>query len=156
LTNSLRRSADPGFAAWFATLSGGWRLRRRYTDGCRFEGVARFVEDCGAMALAETGTLRFAGGGEPLAASRNWTWRLIGANRLQVHFRDPMRDYLYHDVSVIAGGDGWTGGADHDCGADHYRGRYDFENDRIVVRQSVAGPQKRYAFVTHYLRLRHN
>jgi Family of unknown function (DUF6314) len=155
LKNSPHRSVSrvpAGFAGWSATLPGDWRLERRYTDGSRFEGNALFTAEHGAIALAETGALRVCSGPE-LPAARNWTWRLHGAETLHIHFRDPARAYLYHGMSVAARGNGWTGVAGHDCGADHYRGRYIFEKDRIIVRQWVAGPQKNYAFVTYYQRM---
>jgi Family of unknown function (DUF6314) len=155
LTNSPHRSARAGFSGWFASLPGTWRLKRRYTDGSRFEGTARFLDAHGTMLLAETGSLRICAG-RNLEAARNWAWHLRGADGVHIHFRDPARNYLYHDVQVKACANGWTGNAGHDCGADHYRGWYRFENDRIVVRQSVLGPHKNYAFVTHYLRMCRN
>jgi len=130
-----------------ADFTGTWALARRIDDRRAgltglFEGQARFVPDgAGGLWMEEAGTLRY-GDAPPMRATRAYRWRAAGRGRIAVAFDDgrPFHDFAT-DVPR----------ADHLCGADLYRVRYDFAGWpvwRAIWR--VSGPAKDYTMASAF------
>ena len=140
------------FAFLFCALPGKWALERSYSDGSRFTGKAIFGPyEKHALSLSETGTLTRPDKTH-LIAGREWNWRLVEPDVLEVHFGMASGGGLYHRIALRAEADNWAGEAEHLCGADRYIGQYMFGADRIIVRQQVSGPNKEYDLETRFLR----
>lgn len=124
---------------------GDWRLRRRILDRragevARLDGVVRFVAAADGLRQDEAGTLRLPGR-PPLSATRAYLWS-ERPDRIMVDFADGTR---FHDFGPAL----CTPTAEHPCGDDLYRVRYDFRRWprwRIVWR--VSGPRKDLVIVS--------
>ena len=128
-----------------AAFEGAWDLRRKIEDllagetGC-LDGTARFTADDRGMIYRETGQLRMANRPE-MQASRSYLWRQSGAG-IAIFFEDG------RPFHIIDGPE-----AEHLCGEDRYRVRYDFE--RWPCWQAVwdvSGPRKHYRMRSIYTR----
>ncbi len=131
-----------------AAFVGRWRLERTIEDaragraGC-FEGEAVFEPVAAGLAYREAGTLTLDGAG-PMAASRRYLWKDGGAGTIEVCFDDGR---FFHRIDAAAP----LPDAEHDCGADLYRVRYDFRGwPAWTAEWRVTGPRKDYAMVSRY------
>jgi hypothetical protein len=129
-----------------AAFEGRWRIARRIEDRTggpqgRFAGVGRFAPAGGGLDYAEEGELRL--GEAAFAASRAYRWvcRAGGV------------DVLFGDGRFFHGFDWAAAVAEHPCGADLYRVRYDFGRwpDWAAVWE-VRGPRKDYVMRSDYRR----
>ncbi len=118
---------------------GTWRLRRRILDrrageAGRLDGLVRFEAGAGGAVQREEGTLTLASR-QQMTATRTYLWS-AAPGRLVVRFADGSD---FHDFSDDAD----NPEAEHPCGDDLYRVRYDFRGWpawRAVWR--VSGPRK--------------
>ena len=118
---------------------GTWRLRRRILDrrageAGRLAGLVRFEEGAGGAVQREEGTLTLALR-PPMTATRTYLWS-TAPGRLVVRFADGGEFHEFADDASLAE-------AEHLCGDDCYRVRYDFRGWpywRAVW--SVTGPRK--------------
>lgn len=132
------------FARLFHGLSGEWRIEKIFSDGSAFSGRALFVPAGGnAHSMMEEGVLALAGGNR-LAASRSWTWRLKEDGSLVIAYPVDQGGKLYHSFIPQGGEGSWAGTASHSCAADLYEAAYAFAQDRITISHRVTGPRKDY------------
>jgi hypothetical protein len=132
-----------------ADLAGRWTLAREISDGAgglsaRFDGSAILAPMDGGLSYDETGTLTLTAGGQ-FAATRRYLWQIDGAG-VRVLFADgkPFHSFTPGQMADPA---------DHLCGADRYRVRYDWSGWpcwRMEV--SVTGPRKDYRTDSLYRR----
>lgn len=127
---------------------GDYAVKRKITDHLTqttttFEGRATLSPRPGGARYAEQGHLILPSG--RFHAERTYLWQASGA-RIAVLFDDGRG---FHDFDPVLGGQA----AEHLCGADLYRGGYDFAHwpDWSVTWQA-AGPRKDYLSVTWYSR----
>lgn len=127
-------TADP-----LTPFLGLWLLRREIDDrhgGMRlaFAGTLRVERTPGGAVAAEEGVLT-APGRPPIQATRRTLWRAAGG-RIEVLFEDGRPFHVFDPGRT-------SSEVRHDCGADLYRGRYDFAGWpewRLIWR--VTGPRK--------------
>lgn len=129
-----------------AAFEGEWRITRVIHDRTggpegRFAGVARFSIAGPDLDYREEGELRL--GGAVFRATRAYRW-VPGSAGVEVFFADGR---FFHGFA-------WdSAAAEHLCGADLYRVRYDF--GRWPVWEAVwevQGPRKDYVMRTQYAR----
>lgn len=132
-------------------FAGVWQVRRRITDrragqGGQFTGQAVLTPDGPTGVLyAETGQVQI-GAGPMMLATRRYRWQFDGP-RVTVQFDDG-RPFHHFTASGLAAG------TDHLCGADMYRGRYDFTGwPDWTATWAVSGPRKDYGLHSQYWRL---
>ena len=110
----------------------------------RFEGEASIEMDGAGAVYRETGALSV--GAQRFTAERSYLWRPAGP-RIEVLFADGR---TFHDFDPETGGQA----TEHLCGADLYRGGYDFSEWTCwSLRWDVKGPRKDYTSVTWYVRI---
>ncbi len=129
-----------------ADLEGRWQVSRRIADRlgpeARFAGEAEILPDGDRWQYAERGTLTLAG--QPgFAAHRVYKFAE----------RDGGADVFFEDGRFFHAFDWEAAEAEHLCGADLYRVRYDFGDwpDWSAV-WTVAGPRKDYVMTSTYRR----
>ncbi|SLN59328.1 DUF6314 family protein [Pseudooctadecabacter jejudonensis] len=116
---------------------------RRSGAQSQFEGTADIIATPEGATYAEAGELILPAG--RFAAERSYLWRTT-AGRIEVLFADGRP---FHDFDPEVGGQA----TEHLCGADMYRGGYDFSEWTCwAVRWDVTGPRKDYTSVTWYVR----
>ncbi|WP_296417335.1 DUF6314 family protein [Pseudooctadecabacter sp.] len=131
-----------------ADFQGGYTVSRRIEDRLTgaettFEGTATITADGPGAIYRETGALQMGSG--TFTAERSYLWRPAGA-RIEVAFADGQP---FHDFDPEHGGQA----TEHLCGADMYRGGYDFSEWTCwSLRWDVSGPRKEYTSVTWYVR----
>jgi hypothetical protein len=124
---------------------GDWRLRRRIADlregeTGRLVGEVRFGRGESGLVERQEGTLRLPGR-PPLSAMRTYLWS-EPAGRLVVRFADGRP---FHELAA----DEAAPEAEHRCGADLYRVRYDFRRwPRWRTVWHVRGPRKDLVIVS--------
>lgn len=128
-----------------ADFEGLWRLERRIEDrlgpGGLMTGEARLTPDAEGLVYDETGALRL-GDGAPFAATQRYLWRESG-DGIELRFADGR---FFHRFALA------RPEAEHPCGADLYKVRYDFAawpDWRAEWR--VTGPRKDYVMATRYM-----
>jgi hypothetical protein len=134
-----------------AYLLGRWRVDREILDGDR-EPVGRFAGDAvfvaagsepGLLRYEERGTLRLGAHRGP--AFRRLLYRVDGA-RAEVAFEDGRP---FHDLDLRTG----RTTADHPCGDDHYRGRFEVVDASTWTHEWVVeGPHKDHLLRTTLFR----
>ncbi len=150
------RWTEPDCANWFSSLEGRWRLARKMSNGCRFEGEAVFTPlDRYVFELKETGKLLLADG-TALPATQNWVWRQADNNKLIVEYSQARGGAEYHMVLMQSAGKSIAGTGEHTCGADLYLARYRLmvcgSRDVITIRHRITGPAKNYRIATRMTR----
>jgi len=126
-----------------ADFIGSYTLTRKIIDTraqaeSRFEGTAQITPAAGAL-YKETGELIM--GDQRFQAERSYLWQPKD-DRIEVLFADGRP---FHDFDPDLGGKA----TEHLCGADWYRGGYDFTNwPDWTVTWDVDGPRKDYRSVT--------
>lgn len=134
-----------------AFFRGTWRMRRRLNDQCldlvgRFVGTARFVPGDGRLDYEEAGALEF--GSHRGRANQRYLYFPLGPAVMAVCFADGR---LFHTLDFSRG----LAHVAHDCGADHYRGRYRIMGDDCWSQAwRVEGPRKQLSIVTLFRRVR--
>lgn len=130
---------------------GVWTVARTIADAAggqagTFSGRAVFRPDgVAGLVYDELGLLRM-GEGPGWTATRTYLWTLDGAG-VVVRFADG-RDFHRFRFGAMGAE------AEHLCGADLYRVRYDFDRwPDWTARWEVRGPRKDYAMVTQYRRV---
>jgi len=129
-----------------ADFLGRYRLTRQIEDAraqaqSRFEGEAVIAATSDGASYREVGQLIMDG--QRFEAERSYIWRQKGA-RIDVLFADGRP---FHDFDPVAGGKA----TEHLCGADWYRGGYDFKSwPEWSVTWDVSGPRKQYRSVSVY------
>ena len=129
-----------------ADFAGTWQIDRRIEDRRgpegRLEGAARLTPDAEGLVYEETGLLRL-GDGAPFAASRRYLWR-EGPEGIELRFADGRFFHRFRPDAPEA---------EHPCGADLYRVRYDFAAwPEWRSEWRVTGPRKEYRMTTCYRR----
>lgn len=126
---------------------GDWRLRRRIADlrtgeTGRLSGRVCFTATSGGAIQHEEGTLRLPGR-PPLTATRRYLWA-EAPGRLVLSFADGRP---FHDFAA----DAPEPEAEHPCGADLYRVRYDFRRwPRWRAVWRIRGPRKDLVIVSAF------
>ena len=124
-----------------------WRIAREIEDltggpAGRLTGTARFSPDVSGMVYDEAGVLRL-GDGPAFHATRRYLWRET-AEGIEIGFADGR---FFHRFAPDAPE------AEHPCGADLYRVRYDFARwPEWRSEWRVRGPRKDYVMRTLYAR----
>ncbi len=137
------------FETCFKSLAGSWVLEREISTGETLSGKAVFERISNtAFLLREVGELTLLNGSS-IPASRNWFWYLSENSVLEITY-DEARLQDYHLISLSSEDDGWTGSAQHLCGADIYSGEYCFFNNSFEINQTVKGPNKDYSVTSFY------
>jgi hypothetical protein len=130
-----------------ADFTGLWTIEREIDDlraGRRgwFRGRARFVPSGGGLAYREEGTLELDGAA-PMAATRALLWRGTEGG-VEVCFEDGR---FFHAFATGTR----TPSAEHPCGPDLYRVRYDFRAWPVWRAEWQAqGPRKDYRLLSTY------
>lgn len=127
---------------------GVWQLDRDIVDAnggmSRFSGKAVFTPDGAGLLYEETGILEIPGV-SPMQATRRYLWR-ESAGRIMVAFEDGRPFHSFDPCGTEAA-------AQHLCGADLYRVRYDFSAwPAWSALWQVAGPRKDYSMLGRYRR----
>lgn len=126
---------------------GTWALTRRIDDrragaAGSFTGRAVFRPEGADLAYREEGILRL-GPGPGFTASRAYRWRAAG-DGLAILFEDGR---FFHTLPL----DAPRAEAGHDCGADRYEVRYDFQGwPKWRAVWDVRGPRKDYRMESVY------
>jgi hypothetical protein len=122
-----------------ADFLGAWQITRAITDRRggppgHFAGTARFTPAPGGLRYAEEGCLTL--GTTQMRATREHLW-LFGPAGVEVRFADGRPFHAFR----------WdAAAAEHPCGADLYRVRYDFSAWPVwSATWDVTGPRKDYA-----------
>jgi len=132
-----------------ADFEGVWRLERRIEDTLAGEswhltGHARFAPVEGGYDYVEMGTL-CGPGGQVMQAERRYLWRAVDGG-VDVFFADG--GFFHHIPEAVAQPE-----AEHLCGADLYRVRYDFTGwPRWQAEWRVRGPRKDYLLHSFHAR----
>lgn len=130
-----------------AFLMGSWRIARRIYDARqgmvgRLAGSANFASASQGLMYDETGLLHF--GSYRGEAARRYLFAFDRIHAASVHHADGSP---FHWLDLSSGRDD----IHHQCGEDHYRGRYRvLGRDQFVASWDVAGPRKRYRMATIY------
>ena len=132
-----------------ADFLGRYRLTRQIEDA-RAQAQSRFEGEAVIAAISDGASYREVGqlvmNGQRFEAERSYIWRQEGP-RIGVSFADGRP---FHDFDPVAGGKA----TEHLCGADWYRGGYDFRSwPEWSVTWDVSGPRKRYRSVSVYNRI---
>lgn len=127
-------------------FAGLWRIERRIADRLGpegwLEGAARLTADGEGLAYEESGRLSL-GGAAPFAATRRYLWRESG-DGIELRFADGR---FFHRFALA------RPEAEHPCGPDLYRVRYDFAAWPFWRAEwRVTGPRKDYVMTTDYRR----
>lgn len=128
-------------------FAGTWRVDRTIDDrlsgrAARFAGRAVFAPSDGGLAYREAGRLRL-GDGPELAATREYLWREADG-MIDVRFADGRRFHAFDPAGPVPE-------AEHACGPDRYRVRYDFTGwPGWRAEWRVTGPRKDYLMVSRY------
>jgi hypothetical protein len=158
--NSPRNLPDAAdtFVKCFQALTGAWDLERTISDGSSFAGSAVFSpfgDD--KLLLVEEGLFRPAGltdpSQQPMPAGRQWVWRLVASNQLEISYPEP-DGRLYHCFRPVLEAGDWRGAAEHLCGADTYRADYRLGANSMEIVHDVAGPAKDYRLTSRFSRRR--
>jgi hypothetical protein len=129
-----------------AAFEGEWQVAREIADRTggpegRFDGVARFTRAPWGLAYAEAGELRL--GTAAMRATREYRW-VFRADGVEVFFADGRAFHAFRFDAAEA---------EHLCGADLYRVRYDFGRWPVwEAAWDVRGPRKDYAMRSVYAR----
>ena len=172
-------------AAIFENLKGSWRLKRSinsvlpgFPSGI-FEGTAILTPRiptthtiAGELLYAEQGELQTENG-FTLKANRKYIYRydadedkisswFVKEETKQNDGKEEV-DYLFHDLEIDRGENGWAGRGEHLCELDMYWAYYEFRVPQVAeegkgmdvfgVRFKVKGPQKDYTSDTAYERI---
>jgi hypothetical protein len=132
----------------FRMLQGAWAFDRQVTPGGAMIGRAVFnqagvgvydYDEAGKWAL-DDGTL-----GE---FSRRYSYRLID-DQIHVYYADGVDNgKLFHVLDVT---DERVAQAEHLCGQDLYKSKYEFDlPNNFKITHAVKGPKKDYVSVTHF------
>ncbi len=130
-------------------LAGRWRIARRIEDMGRaatgtLTGTACFSPIPGGLRQHEGGRLRF--GSYRGEATTEQTLSLAGPGIADVLFADGR---LFHRLDLSSG----VAEVTHDCGADHYCGRYCVRGpDLWMLNWTITGPRKQMRIATRYRR----
>jgi len=110
----------------------------------KLAGRASFAPTPQGLTYDEAGLLRF--GAYQGEAARRYLFVFDRPDAAQVRHADGS---LFHPLGLSSGKDDIL----HQCGEDHYRGRYRvLDRNRFVASWDVAGPRKRYRTATFYAR----
>lgn len=129
------------------SFTGLWSIEREIEDiraGGRgwFRGQGRFVADAHGLVYREEGTLELEGAA-PMPASRVLLWREADGV-IAVSFADGRPFHAFP-------ADAATPEAEHPCGPDIYRVRYDFRGWPLWrASWHAQGPRKDYRLVSTY------
>ena len=129
-------------------LEGQWDLKRRIEDlrggvWGTLQGTAVWTSDREGLRQNEAGMLRFADA-PPMPATRSYLWRW-DAGRFVVFYDDGRH---FHDFAPS------KPEAEHQCGADRYVVRYDFQRwPEWSSTWFVNGPRKDMVIETRFRRL---
>ena len=130
-----------------ASFTGLWQLERRIDDrraarAGRLTGTARVTPASGGLAYLEQGVLTLDGAA-PMTAARALLWR-EAEGRIEVRFDDGR---FFHSFPA----DAPEPVAEHPCGPDLYRVRYDFRAwPRWRSEWRAQGTHKDYRLVSVY------
>jgi hypothetical protein len=133
-----------------AFLLGSWRISRRIRDfrlgiSGRLEGRATIAPVADGLVHEETGELCF--GAYQGAATRRYAIAIDGPERAVFYHADGS---LFHALDLSSG----TADVLHQCGQDHYRGRYRvLHGNCLLVIWHVTGPRKLYRLATRHTRM---
>lgn len=144
-------------AGVFGSLVGRWEFERVIEPGVgKVTGVAIFRPVAAdRLHYREDGRISLASG-YAAAVFREYVY-LLEDDRIVVCFADGERPgAVLHTLGLRDAGAGSCGVDVHHCGADVYRGTYQFRDaDRFSVVMRVTGPAKDYRMTTAYRRVRH-
>lgn len=142
----------PAFEHIFTALAGEWRLDKRFSDGARFCGAARFLAvGATALRLEEEGELSLAAG-DSLRAFRQWDWALEEGRVLAIRYPPENGGGVYHRFEPQFADGEWTGAASHLCAPDTYEAGYIFRHEFIGVTHRITGPKKDYRIEARFSR----
>ncbi|KAK3052756.1 hypothetical protein LTR09_006239 [Extremus antarcticus] len=181
-------SRERPVAEIFKSLRGSWRLKRTLISSIPgslsgiFEGTATFTPRKSKVSTykvellyAEKGHLK-TDTGLTLSANRKYIYRYnFDEDKMSAWFvkeetkdKDGAEevDYLFHDLEIKEGKNGWVGNGEHLCNKDMYICHYEFrlpisededdedeDMDVFGVRYKVKGPEKDYTSDTAYQRI---
>jgi len=129
-----------------AAFEGDWQITREIKDRTggpagRFTGTGRFTPAPGGLAYAEAGELAL--GPTVMRATRAYRW-VFTAEGVEVLFSDGRPFHAFRWDAATA---------EHPCGADLYRVRYDFSAwPDWTATWDVTGPRKDYTLRTLWRR----
>lgn len=167
----------------FRSLKGSWKLKRSLNSALPgfpsgiFEGTASFLprkptahSAKAELLYSEKGELK-TDTGLTLSANRKYVYRynaeedkisawFVKEDRKDVDGKEEV-DYLFHDLEIEYGKNGWAGKGEHLCNLDFYSAYYEFrlpkdedeDMDVFGVRYKVKGPEKDYTSDTAYQRV---
>ncbi|MEM7527566.1 MAG: DUF6314 family protein [Pseudomonadota bacterium] len=132
---------------------GHWAMRRiienvaegvigEFWGEARFDAVPPPAEE-GMLACREEGVLRFRG--HDYHAERGSLWRFPGPGEVEVQYTDGRPFHAFPTKDPVA---------EHLCGEDLYRVRYDFGPSAWMSVWEVQGPDKDYQMMTEYRRMK--
>lgn len=130
-------------------LRGIWKVKRQIKDRLGkqdnwFSGQAEFAGSGVGLHYTESGNLTV--GETLLEASQSYKWHCRGENAATIYYGDGRE---FHQIECK----GKTADAEHLCGEDLYRARYQFDSATVWrVTWRVSGPRKDYTSVTTYKR----
>jgi hypothetical protein len=78
---------------------------------------------------------------------------MLGRSTMLVRYPENRGLEIYHRTEMISTPDGWTGSAEHLCGADVYCADYMLKPDEIIINHDISGPRKAIAISARHLRL---
>jgi len=131
-------------------FAGSWRLSRRILDRRagligRMSGEAQFIRDQDGLDFVERGIMIYGAHRGP--ASQAYRWVMLEDGQAEIRFKDGR---LFHPLDLRQG----SMVVDHQCGADHYRGRFRIVTEnRWFSRWQVAGPRKDVTIVSLFQRV---
>ena len=137
------------FEFYFKSLAGSWSLERKISTGETFNGKAVFEPISGTAFLMREEGILVLNNGANVPASKYWYWHIADNAILEISY-DEEKDQPYHHVNLSGDKSGWSGSAEHLCGADLYSGSYRFSKDRFMINQTIKGPNKDYSLITSY------
>jgi hypothetical protein len=167
----------------FKNLKGSWTLKRSLNSALPgfpsgiFEGTASFTprkptahSAKAELLYSEKGELK-TDNGLTLTANRKYVYRYNAEeDKISAWFvKEETKhldgkeqvDYLFHDLEIEHGKNGWAGKGEHLCNLDMYWAYYEFrlpededdDMDVFGVRYKVKGPEKDYTSDTAYQRV---